>query len=174
MTAGDRQIVIGVMGPGVQATATDRQNAYTLGQLIAQRGWFLLTGGRNVGVMDAASRGAKSAGGFTIGILPGSDRCGVSAAVDLAIVTGMGNARNNINVLSSDIVIACGIGAGTLSEIALALKANRQVLLLTDDARSQSFCHSLSPENVYLTDTAIAAIKAAENILGQRRDLKRE
>lgn len=65
-----RKIVIGVMGPGTGASETDRQNAYTLGMLIAQEGWVLLTGGKNVGVMDAASRGAKAANGLIVGILP--------------------------------------------------------------------------------------------------------
>ncbi len=68
-----KKIIIGVMGPGEQATATDLQNAYELGKLIAQQGWVLLTGGRNVGVMDAANQGAKSANGLTVGILPGNN-----------------------------------------------------------------------------------------------------
>ncbi|MGV0105294.1 P450 cytochrome [Nostoc sp. DSM 114160] len=126
-----RRIIIGVMGRGENATANDLQNAYILGQLIAKQGWILLTGGRNVGVMDAVSKGAKSADGLTIGILPGKNQDGISSWVDIAIFTDMGNSRNNINVLSSDLVIACGIGAGTASEIALALKANKQVILLT-------------------------------------------
>ena len=69
-----RKIIIGVMGRGENATANDLQNAYILGQLIAKQGWVLLTGGRNVGVMDAVSKGAKSADGLTIGILPGEIR----------------------------------------------------------------------------------------------------
>lgn len=73
-----RKIIIGVMGPGEQATATDLQNAYELGKLIAQQGWVLLTGGRNVGVMDAANQGAKSANGLTVGILPGNNTNDVS------------------------------------------------------------------------------------------------
>lgn len=68
-----RKIVVGVMGPGDKATTTDINRAYRLGQLIADNGWVLLTGGRNVGVMDAASRGAKMVGGLTIGILPSND-----------------------------------------------------------------------------------------------------
>ncbi len=68
--------------------------------------------------MDAASQGAKADGGLIVGILPGRSKAEISDAVDLAILSGMGNARNNINVLSSDIVVACGIGLGTASEIA--------------------------------------------------------
>ena len=62
-----RKVIIGVMGPGDRATAVDLENAYQLGKLIAKEGWALLTGGRKAGVMDAASKGAKAAGGLTIG-----------------------------------------------------------------------------------------------------------
>ncbi|MEM6843388.1 MAG: TIGR00725 family protein [Bacteroidota bacterium] len=106
------------------------QLAYELGQQIAPQGWVLLTGGRNIGVMDAASRGAKEVGGLTLGILPGNDRRQASAYLDIAVVTDLGNARNNVNVLTSDVVVCCGMGLGTLSEIALATKQNRHVMFL--------------------------------------------
>lgn len=154
-----KKIIIGVMGPGEQATATDLQNAYELGKLIAQQGWVLLTGGRNVGVMDAANQGAKSANGLTVGILPGNNTNDVSESVDLAIVTDLGNARNNINVLSADVVIACGMSAGTAAEIALALKANKKVILLNNNQESKLFFQRLSPENIYFVHTSVEAIK---------------
>ena len=160
-----RKIIVGVMGPGDKATAKDLQNAYELGKLIAQQQWILLTGGRNVGVMDAASKGAKSTNGLVVGILPDDSKRGISEAVDIAIFTDMGNARNNINVLSSDLVIACGMGAGTASEIALALKGNKQVILLTDDVESKVFFQKMSPNNVYLVDEAQEAIATAQTIL---------
>lgn len=159
-----RKTIIGVMGPG-KATATDLQNAYKLGELIAQKGWVLLTGGRNIGVMDAANRGAKSANGLTIGILPGDNTDGVSEAVDIAIATDLGNARNNINVLSSNAVIACGMGAGTASEIALALKAHKQVILLNSDRPSQIFFQSLNPQKVHIANTPESAINITHSIL---------
>ncbi|MBW4644820.1 MAG: TIGR00725 family protein [Goleter apudmare HA4340-LM2] len=161
-----RKTVIGVMGPGDQATEKEIQNAYKLGELIAQQGWVLLTGGRNVGVMDAASQGAKSANGLTIGVLPRDNENGISAAVDIAIFTDMGNARNNINVISSDVVIACGMGIGTASEVALALKANQPVILLSDDEISKVFFKKMSPANVYIINSceqAIATIKLTLN-----------
>ncbi|KOP23415.1 cytochrome [Hapalosiphon sp. MRB220] len=160
-----RQIIIGVMGSGEKATATDIKKAYELGELIAQRGWTLLTGGRNAGVMDAVNKGAKSANGLTIGILPRENQKDISEAVDIAIFTDMGNARNNINVLSSDVVIACGMGAGTASEVALALKANKQVILLNDDDESKIFFKKLSPTNVYVVENVSQAIATVENIL---------
>jgi uncharacterized protein (TIGR00725 family) len=160
-----RKIIIGVMGPGDKATVKDLQNAYELGKLIAQQQWILLTGGRNVGVMDAASKGAKSTNGLVIGILPDDSKRGISEAVDIAIFTDMGNARNNINVLSSDLVIACGMGAGTASEIALALKGNKQVILLTDDVESKVFFQKMSPNNVYVVEKVEEAIATAQTIL---------
>lgn len=161
-----RKIVIGVMGPGTGATERDQKNAYELGKLIAQEGWVLLTGGRNAGVMNAANMGAKAANGLTIGILPTADGSGVSDAVDIAIITDMGNARNNINVLSSDVVIACGMGAGTASEVALALKANKAVVLLSDHQESQVFFTSLSSSMVFAAETPVAAIAIAEDLIG--------
>ncbi|NEO52613.1 MAG: cytochrome [Okeania sp. SIO3B5] len=155
-----KKIIIGVMGPGSSATSYDLKNAYKLGQLIAQESWVLLTGGRKMGVMDAASRGAKSVNGLTIGILPGSNLDGISEAVDIPIVTDMGNSRNNINVLSSDVVIACGMGAGTASEVALAIKNNKKVILLSCNLESQAFFVALSPETVFVVDTPESAIEA--------------
>ena len=160
-----RKIIVGVMGPGADATAADLAYAYELGKLIAQQGWVLLTGGRNVGVMEGASQGAKAANGLIIGILPTDDTNGISEAVDIAIITDMGNARNNINVLSSNVVIACGMGAGTASEIALALKANKKVILLNDNEESKGFFKKLSPQNVYVVDTPGEAVKTASDIL---------
>jgi hypothetical protein len=100
-----------------------------------------------------------------LGILPSDRPVDLSDAVDLAIVTGMGNARNQINVLSSDVVIACGIGAGTLSEIALALKANKRAILLNNNPKSQEFLKMLSPETVFVVDTPEAAIARVTQIL---------
>lgn len=153
------------MGVGEKATSNDLENAFKLGQMIAQQGWVLLTGGRKAGVMDAASQGAKSVNGLTIGILPGKDDRGISEAVDIAIFTDMGNARNNINVLSSDVIIACGIGAGTVSEIALALKINKKVILLNEDEESKVFFKKLSSDNVYIVGNVEAAISKVKAIL---------
>ncbi|WP_413162824.1 TIGR00725 family protein [Capilliphycus salinus ALCB114379] len=154
-----KKTIIGVMGPGETATSVDLENAYQLGQLIAKQGWILLTGGRNIGVMEAASQGAKSAEGLTLGILPGATSLGMSEAVDIAIFTNLGNARNIINVLSSDVIIACGMGAGTASEIALGIKQQKTVILLNNNLESQVFFKSLSPDRVYIVETPTEAIE---------------
>ncbi len=128
-----RRPVIGVMG-GADVDHHVAQRAYRLGTLIAQRGWVLLNGGRNQGVMAASAKGAAQAGGTVLGILPDNDKHNASPDLDLAIVTGLGDARNLVNVLSSDVVIACPGSAGTLSEVALALKNKKRVILLGFDA----------------------------------------
>ena len=78
--------------------------------------------------MEAACRGAKEAGGRTVGILPGTDRAAANAFVDVAIASGLGEARNALVVRAADALIAVGGGYGTLSEIALALKAGKRVV----------------------------------------------
>jgi uncharacterized protein (TIGR00725 family) len=160
-----RKTIIGIMGPGNQAHEVDIQHAEELGALIAQAGWVLLTGGRKAGVMDAASRGAKNAHGLTLGILPTADLDSLSDAVDIVIRTDMGNARNNINVLSSDVVIACGMGLGTASEVALALKNGKPVILLNSNQDSEKFFKGLSPEKVFVANTATEAIHRVKTIL---------
>ena len=126
---GGREPVVGVMG-GSKADEEVTAMAHQLGFLIARRGWVLLNGGRNTGVMAASARGAKEAGGAVIGILPDRTTKRASPDLDFAIVTGMGDGRNVINVLSSDVVIACPGALGTLSEVTLALKNDKRVILL--------------------------------------------
>ena len=134
------------MGPG-QAKRQVRHLAYELGKAIASEGWITLSGGRNAGVMDEVSRGAKEYDGLTIGILPGVRKNNVSQYVDIPIMTGMGSARNNINILTADVVVACGLGAGTASEIALAIKAKKPIILLGVDAQSVSFFQKLEVQS---------------------------
>ncbi len=160
-----RKTIIGVMGPGSNATENDKQNAYTLGQLIAEKGWFLLTGGRNAGVMDAASKGAKNKNGFTIGIIPTSDNTNTSEFVDVAIITSMASARNNINVLSCDVVIACGMEAGTASEVAMAIKAGKNVIMLTDNEEAKSYFRNLRPDKVDVVQSPQEAVDRVSSLL---------
>lgn len=124
------RIVVGVMGSGEAGDTALLARARELGAAIAREGWVLLNGGRAAGVMDASAAGAKEVGGFVVGVLPDDDSRGASSHLDVAIRTGLGDARNYVNVLSSDVVVALRGGAGTLSEIALALKAGRTVVAL--------------------------------------------
>jgi len=111
---------IGVLGPN---TTTDEQDQLgrEIGQHIAEAGAILLCGGLG-GMMRAAAEGAKSAGGQTIGILPGTDKSATNEFIDIAIPTDLGAYRNALLVRSCDAVIAVHGAYGTLSEIAFALR----------------------------------------------------
>jgi uncharacterized protein (TIGR00725 family) len=159
-----RPYVIGIMGPGENATPADLERAEKLGFLIAQKGWITLTGGRPSGVMEAALKGAKKAGGQTIGILPSKDKRDASEAADIIIATGMNSGRNIINVLSSDVVVGCGAEAGTASEIAHAIKEKKPVVLITDNAPCKTFFQGLAPQLVTLATTVEEAIGSIERI----------
>ena len=98
-----------------------------MGRLLAERGAVLVCGGLG-GTMEAACRGAKQAGGTTVGLLPGGSRSEANRFVDVAIPTGLGEARNALVVRAADAVVAVGGGYGTLSEIALALRAGKRVV----------------------------------------------
>ncbi len=122
-----RPFIIGVMGGG-SASKADLKAAFDLGKRIAEQGWILLNGGRNAGIMAASAKGASERGGVTIGILPDEQPSASAPHIQIPICTGMGSARNVINVLSSDVVVACPGGAGTISEISLALKHGKIVI----------------------------------------------
>ena len=114
------------MGAGT-ATDPQRDAAEETGRLLAEAGATVVTGGLT-GVMEAASKGATEAGGLTLGILPGRDRAEANAYVQVAVPTGMGEARNALVVRAADGVIAVGGEWGTLSEIAFARKAGKPVV----------------------------------------------
>jgi len=110
--------------------------------------------------MAAATAGAKEIpGSLTVGILPGRD-AQAADGVDVAIVTGMGDARNAINVLSCQAVVACGVeGAGTASEVALALKAAVPVVLLGADPEAITHYRRLTPSGLTVADSPEAVIQ---------------
>jgi len=121
-----RRIIVGIIGAGM-ADAELEQTAAEVGRRIAGQGWLLVCGGLG-GVMAAACRGAREAGGTTVGILPGSDPAAANPDVDIPIATGFGEGRNVIIVRTADLLIAVGGEYGTLSEIAFALKAGKPVV----------------------------------------------
>ena len=121
-----RRLLIGVIGAG-DADDALRKTAADVGAEIARRGWTLVNGGLG-GVMEASAKGAGEAGGTTIGILPGTDPAEANPYIDTAIPTGMGDMRNMLIVRASAALVAVGGGLGTLSELALALKAGKPVV----------------------------------------------
>lgn len=114
--------VVGASSP----TEADLADAESVGRELAQRGAIVVCGGRG-GVMAAASRGAASAGGIVLGILPGLDRSDANEWVTVSIPTGFGELRNGMVVRAAEVIIAIGGAYGTLSEIALGLQAGLRV-----------------------------------------------
>ena len=125
-TSPTARIYIGVVGAGVPDPDTDRL-AEAVGRAVAESGAVLVCGGMT-GVMEAACRGAKSAGGTTLGILPTTDRSDANPYVDIAVATGLGEIRNALIVRASDALVAVRGETGTLSEIAFALKTGTPVV----------------------------------------------
>lgn len=119
-------IQIGVIG-GHTASPRHLEWARRIGRLIAEYPAVLVCGGLG-GVMEAASAGAREAGGTTLGILPGDDRRSANPDISIGVATGMGIGRNIMIVRSSDLVFAIDGGPGTLSEIAYALQLKVPVL----------------------------------------------
>ncbi len=128
MSPTQKPLYITVIGGG-RCGAAEYALAEAVGRLIAEHGATLVCGGL-AGVMEGAARGCSSAGGTSIGILPGHERTPANPYLDHTITTGMGHARNLAVVSSGDAVIAIGGEYGTLSEIGLARKVGRPVVIL--------------------------------------------
>jgi uncharacterized protein (TIGR00725 family) len=139
----NRRPALAVIGAG-NASAALRELAYAVGREAAEHGATLVCGGRG-GVMEAAAQGARSNGGHTIGIIPGYDHADANPHVEFVIATGMGVARNAIVVASADAAIAMAGEAGTLSEIAIAIKLGRPVVALDSWPGIAGVRHSDSP-----------------------------
>ena len=120
---------VAVVGPADSARPADLDHAETLGVLLAERGAVLLTGGHH-GVMAAAARGAREAGGVSIGLVPGLDRAEGAPEHTYLLPTGLGELRNGLLVRAADAVVAVGCSWGTLSEIALARRTEVPLVLL--------------------------------------------
>jgi len=124
------RVPVAVIGPR-DATAPQRQTAFSVGVGLAALGVVLLCGGKG-GVMEAACEGAASAGGVSIGLLPEGEWQAANRFVTVPIATGIGEARNAIIARAGLALIAVGGGYGTMSEIALALQFGRPVMTLLD------------------------------------------
>jgi len=155
------QIYIAVIG-GAFCPKEVENEAYEVGYKIAKQGAWLVCGGLT-GVMNAAAKGVKDAGGFSIGILPTDDRTGASPYLDVSIPTGIGFARNLIVILSADAVIAINGESGTLSEIGYALRYNKPVIglhtwnLVSYSGKSPDIIAACNPKQA--VDYAIKAAK---------------
>ena len=142
-----------MIGSGAQ----HQGRAEEVGRLLAERGCTVVTGGRGE-VMAAASRGAKRAGGTTIGILPGEDRAEANQWVDHVVVTGLGHMRNYAVVASGDGVIAVGGRWGTLAEIAYAKLLGRPVVILDPGWQLEGVDRAATPEEA--VDFVLSRVRA--------------
>jgi len=153
------------MGPGENAAPEENIMAYDLGKAIAKSGWITLSGGRSFGVMDACLKGASEVGGLTIGILPGDNDKNSSEHAQIKIVTSMGSGRNYISVLSSHLLVVLGMAAGTASEVALALKSRKKIILLNQDEITIRFFKNLGSYNVLVCKNVDETIKQIKDYL---------
>ncbi len=145
-------IQVSVIGSG----AEHEENAEQVGRLLAERGATVVTGGLGE-VMAAAARGAKAAGGMTIGILPGETRMDGNPWLDHVVVTGIGHGRNLAVVASGDAVIAVGGRYGTLAEIGFALTLERPVVVLEPGWQVEGTQRAQTPEEAVELALARAA-----------------
>ena len=144
-------VQVAVIGSGVEHEG----RAEEVGRLLAERGCTVVTGGRG-SVMAAAARGAKSAGGVTLGVLPGESRRDANEWIDHAVVTGVGHARNLAVVASGDAVIAVGGQWGTLAEIGFAHVLGRPVVILEPGWQLEGVQRAASPAEA--VDLALGAL----------------
>ncbi len=157
-----RKPIVGVMGSG--GVSSNDALAYEVGRLLALAGYVVLNGGGG-GVMYAVSQGAAEAGGLVVGVLPTSEPTASypNPYVHVPIYTGMSLARNAINILSSDVVVALPGGAGTLSEVALALNSGRHVVVVSWPALHLP--ESCPRHLVHAVDGAAAAVEMVGQLL---------
>ena len=143
---------VAVVGSGVE----HEERAEEVGRLLAERGCTVVCGGGGE-VMAAAARGAKSAGGTTIGIVPGETRAAASEWIDHVVVTGIGHARNLAVVASGDAVIAVGGRWGTLAEIGFARALGRPVVILEPGWEIEGVERAPTPQEAVERALALAA-----------------
>lgn len=145
--------------------------AKKVGSLIAQKNAGLICGGRG-GVMQAAAEGAAEEGGITVGILPGMNKEDANPFIKIPIATGIGQARNLIVVLNSDVVIAVGGEFGTLSEIALALKHGISVVSLGSWSLDQISADVGTEKLFFTVNTPEEAVDKAFELVDKRGSLE--
>ena len=154
------------MGPGAKhAQESDLTLAYEIGKLVASNQCVLLCGGMT-GVMEESARGAREAGGLTVGISPATDKSVLNQYIDIPIVTGMNSGRNFINILSSDVVIFIGMGsAGTLSELAYAIQQKKPIFVINASEKLRTFTQELSANSVKFVDSIPDLEKQLQGLL---------
>ena len=144
-------VQVSVIGSGAEHVA----RAEEVGRLLAERGCTVVCGGLGE-VMAAAARGAKAAGGTTIGILPGTNRADANEWIDHVVMTGLGHARNAVVAASGDGVIAVGGSYGTLTEIGFARIFGRPVVILEPGLHVEGVPRAATPREA--VDYVLASV----------------
>jgi len=155
---------IGIVG-GSTCTQEEANLAYRVGYLLGRAGHVLVCGGRG-GVMEAACRGAKDAGGVTVGILPSEDFSEANEFVDIKIPTGMGFSRNFLVVRAAEAIISIGGRYGTLSELCFAEIFGKPVVSLKSWYPERE---GVKPENIYVAENPEEAVELAIRLAGGGR-----
>jgi uncharacterized protein (TIGR00725 family) len=156
-------VQISVIGAGETIAPDLASRAEEVGRQLAEHGAVLVCGGLG-GVMEAAARGARDAGGVTVGILPGESRRSANPWIDYAVVTGIGHARNLAVVASGDAAIAVGGEWGTLAEIGFARKLGRPVVILEPG-------HAVEGDGIVRAQTPGEAVEKALALAGREHPL---
>lgn len=157
---------VAVIGPGAQATEEECDTAREAGRLLADRKAVVVCGGLG-GVMAAACQGAFERGGTTVGLLPGHDRSAGNPYLTVAVPTGLGELRNGLVVRTSDAVIAVGGSWGTLSEVALAMRTGKPVVVI-GGWRVEDPVHGLPEDQPASAVSARDAVDRALRLAGSR------
>jgi uncharacterized protein (TIGR00725 family) len=159
-------LTIGVIGQGHRddhpVPAATLAAAEEVGRGIAEAGAVLVSGGLH-GVMDSSSKGAKLAGGFVIGFIPGMDRAAATPYLDICITTGMGTIRNIITARGCDALIMVGGGAGTLNELTIAYSQGRPVVVLEGSGGWADRIRAALVEGKYLDERRTVEIEFAQS-----------
>lgn len=156
--------IIGVMGPS-KAKASELKLAFLMGKLVADQGAVLLTGGMG-SVMEKASQGASEAGGLVLAICPTYEKSDLNKYVDIPVMTGMRGARNYMNILSSDVVVAIGYSSpGTLSEIAFALQLEKPIVVCGASEAMRKYLKQFKSKSLYFANNIEEVGKYLQKIL---------
>lgn len=160
-----KKIVIGVMGAS-QLSSLEEENTEELGKLIAQQGWVTLTGGEPAGVVELALKGAVEAGGETVGIMWGNRNHPFSEYITIPIFTEAELGRDYFNVLSSDVVVVpSSISAGTLIEVAYAIKKKIPIVMLGSNPEDQELLRTRAGDLVAFVNSPKQAIEEIQSII---------
>jgi uncharacterized protein (TIGR00725 family) len=159
-----KQVV--VIGSSEETRHLDEARA--IGAFIADKGYVLISGGRG-GIMEAASRGAAERGGTVIGILPGDNPDAANPFCGIVIPTGLGYARNAVNVLAADVVVAIGGSYGTLSEIAYSRTYGKPLICCTfAGGWSEEFAKQHSDGSVFIAHNIEETCRLIEQCIMER------